>query len=88
MKPRNHRITLEERENEVSATGLKDAFMGISKDKKTLLQVFKEHNDRCKSLIGIDFAQGTYVMQPVIYMWNGLLGTKKRTAYTGERALP
>ena len=53
-------IDIEDRGEEVTAEALKNAFIGIDKDSKTILQVFKEHNDRCKSLIGIDFAQGTY----------------------------
>jgi len=68
MKLRDIRINLEERKIEVTASGLKDAFMGISRDSKTILQVFKEHNDRCKSLIGIDFAPGTYERYATCYL--------------------
>ena len=33
---------------------------GIEENPRTVLDVFKEHNERCKSLIGIDFAKGTW----------------------------
>ncbi len=44
----------------LTAEGIRKAYFGIEETGKTILQVFGEHNDRCKSLIGIDFAQGTY----------------------------
>jgi len=43
----------------LTAEGIRRAYFGIEETGKTILQVFGEHNERCKSLIGIDFA-GTY----------------------------
>ena len=56
-KLHQYQIDIEDRGEEVTAEALKNAFTGIEKDSKTILQVFKEHNDRCKSLIGIDFGR-------------------------------
>ena len=60
MKLMEHKVDLEERGIKVTALGLKNAFRGIDENEKTILEVFQQHNDRCKSLIGIDFAQGTF----------------------------
>ena len=53
-------MELEERGKKVSAISLKNAYLGIDNDDRTILEIFKEHNERCKSLINIDFAPGTY----------------------------
>jgi len=37
----------------------KNAYLGIDHDSKSILGIFKEHNTRCKELIGIDLALGT-----------------------------
>ena len=55
-----HKIVLSERGEVITAYKIKNAYLGIDDDKKTILEVFREHNERCKSLINIDFAQGTY----------------------------
>ena len=55
-----HKMVLSERGEVITAYKIKNAFLGIDDDKKTILKVFREHNERCKSLINIDFAQGTY----------------------------
>ncbi len=68
MKLRDIRIDLEEKGIEVTAKALKNAYMGVNKNSKTILQVFQEHNDRCKSLIGIDFAPGTYERYATCYL--------------------
>ena len=54
------KIVLEEQGRKVSAIGLKNVYLGIDNNDKTILGIFKEHNERCKSLINIDFAPGTY----------------------------
>jgi len=55
-----YKLQLEEESKEVTAEALKNAYLGIEDDPKTILGIFYEHNDRCKGLIGIDFAHGTY----------------------------
>ena len=59
-KLHQHRIELEERGKQFTAILLKNTYLGIDDEDKTILEVFKEHNKRCKSLINIDFAPGTY----------------------------
>ncbi len=67
-KLHQYQIDIEDRGEEVTAEALKNAFVGVDKNSKTILQVFKEHNDRCKSLIGIDFAPGTYERYATCYL--------------------
>lgn len=55
-----HKLELEEDGKKVTAETLKNAYLGIEEDPKTILGVFNEHNDRCKELIDIDIAPGTY----------------------------
>lgn len=38
---------------------IRDRFQGIERAAKTILQLFKEHNDDCKKLQGIDFSPAT-----------------------------
>ncbi|WP_432411273.1 site-specific integrase [Rasiella sp. SM2506] len=50
-----------ERDNEsYSATDLRDVLLGKDKIHKMLLEIFQEHNDKVESLIGKDFAIGTF----------------------------
>ena len=60
MKLHEKRVELERSGIEVTAQGIKNEYFGINESRRTLLEVFSEHNDRCKSLVDIDFAQGTY----------------------------
>jgi len=60
MELRHHKLVLEEKGKQVTPLALKNAYLGIDDSGKTILEVFKEHNERCKSLINIDFAPGTY----------------------------
>jgi site-specific recombinase XerD len=46
-------------EKEVSAQNLVDKYLGKSNTGKTILEVFRQHNAKMKSLIGIEYAQGT-----------------------------
>ena len=68
MKLLQHKMDLEQQDIKVTPIGLKHAFKGIEENSKTILQVFQEHNDRCKSLIGIDFAPGTYERYATCYL--------------------
>lgn len=39
---------------------IRDIYTGKNKDRKMLLEIFQEHNDQVESLIGKDFAYGTF----------------------------
>lgn len=54
-----HADKLKDREGTFSALELKEAYLGIDKHSKMLLQIFQEHNEQVDSLIGQDFAPGT-----------------------------
>lgn len=43
----------------VTAYLIRDKYLGRAEDQKTLLMIYKEHNDRCEALIGKDFASST-----------------------------
>jgi site-specific recombinase XerD len=45
----------------VTVESLKKAYMGLDENKKTILELFREHNEKCKLLENIDFAPGTVV---------------------------
>ncbi len=55
-----YKLEQEEDSKKVTAQSLKNAYLGIDNNSKTILGVFEEHNIRCKGLIGIDIASGTY----------------------------
>ncbi|MEL6624208.1 MAG: hypothetical protein AAFO96_11205 [Bacteroidota bacterium] len=49
-----------DREEEITAQTLKEAFTGKAKNKgKTLLEVFQFHNQRMEELVGQEYALGT-----------------------------
>jgi len=56
----NHKVEIESSGKELTAFSLKNAYIGISRNRKIILEIFADHNQRCKSLINIDFATGTY----------------------------
>jgi site-specific recombinase XerD len=58
-KLREHKAYMEEHNEPINAFGLRDKYMGIDNNSKTLLGIFQEHNDKCKGLLNIDFAPGT-----------------------------
>ena len=68
FKLHNKKMSLEEEGKVVTATSLKNAYLGIEEEGRTILQVIQEHNDRCKSLIGIDFAEGTYARYKTLHV--------------------
>ena len=51
---------LQERRKRITAKSLTDAFLGIGEKQWTLLELFKEHNDNMKKLIGKEYAPLTY----------------------------
>lgn len=56
----NYHRKIQETGLPVTALALKNAFLGIDEKKWTLIELFQEHNDNVKKLIGKDFALGTY----------------------------
>lgn len=56
----DHANMLREEFKEITAPHIKNSFLGISIDEKTLCSVFQEHNDTVKKLIGKDFAKATH----------------------------
>jgi len=55
----DHKLILEEGGKEITADSVKNSYLGLEEKQRTILEVFKEHNDRCEELIDIDFAPGT-----------------------------
>ncbi|HNW97982.1 MAG TPA: site-specific integrase [Bacteroidales bacterium] len=53
------KIYMEEHNEALTAFSLRDKYMGIDSKSKTILEIFKEHNEKCKNLMNIDFAPGT-----------------------------
>ncbi|MCH7398021.1 site-specific integrase [Belliella sp. DSM 107340] len=47
-------------EKEISAINLKNVLLGITDDRKMILELFQEHNERMESLVGKEFAHGTF----------------------------
>ncbi|GHU67033.1 tyrosine recombinase [Bacteroidia bacterium] len=43
----------------VTANAIKDRYYGKDENSKTLVEVYKEHNKKCRALIGIDFTEST-----------------------------
>jgi site-specific recombinase XerD len=43
----------------LSALELRNGYLGLETDTKTILEIFREHNEKCKALKNIDFAPGT-----------------------------
>ena len=58
----------EESGRQVSAYELKNCYLGIDVDNKTILQVFQEHNDKVKGLENIDYAPLTVQRYFTAYM--------------------
>ena len=54
-----HAEKLLDKEQPLTAVSLKEAYLGLDKPVKMLLEIFQEHNDRVDKLIGQDFAAGT-----------------------------
>ncbi|ARN77940.1 recombinase [Nonlabens spongiae] len=51
----------------VTAEKLKNKYLGKTMQGKTILQVFKTHNDQVKKLVGQDFAPGTLERYETVY---------------------
>ncbi|MCD7971057.1 MAG: site-specific integrase [Candidatus Azobacteroides sp.] len=44
---------------EVTAKAIRDQYLGRDEYSQTILQVYEEHNKKCRSLIGIDYTEST-----------------------------
>ncbi len=53
------RQDLEESGRVLTAELVRNAYLGIEENAKTILGTFSDHNQRCRKLVGIDFAIGT-----------------------------
>lgn len=51
--------TMEEEGRLINPNEIKRKFLGVDEEHKMLFQVFQEHNDRCRELIGKDYAKVT-----------------------------
>jgi len=62
IKSSVHQIYHEQRrrDNFVTAEKIKNEFLGLSENNKTLLELFARHNDDVKKLVGISKAKATY----------------------------
>jgi site-specific recombinase XerD len=68
---------LEEKGNAITVQQLKDAYLDIGIRNRTLLEIFKEHNDNCKKLVNIDFTPSTIERYETCY--NHVLNFMKTT---------
>ncbi len=46
--------------NKVDIVSLKEALTGKDKPTRTIIPIFKEHNNRIKNLVKIEYAPGTF----------------------------
>lgn len=53
-----HDLLLRE-EKEITALNLKNRVLGLDSGRRFILEIFQEHNDKMKALVGKEFAQGT-----------------------------
>ena len=63
----NYKLQLQEEGINLTALALKNKYLGIIENPRTILSIFKEHNERCKTLVNIDFAPGTYERYETCY---------------------
>lgn len=52
---------MEEEGKYISSMEIKRKFLGLDEEYKMLFQVFQEHNDKCRELIGKDYAKVNYL---------------------------
>jgi site-specific recombinase XerD len=58
-KLREHKVYMEEHNEPLTAFALRDRYMGIDNKCKSILELFREHNDKCNGLMNKDFAPAT-----------------------------
>lgn len=61
LKMRMYQIhrTFEIDGRQITAKALRDSFYGRDENDKTIVDVYREHNKKCRALIGIDFTKST-----------------------------
>ncbi len=59
VKIRDAKIQMEEQKLEITSSTLREKYLGREEKKITILELFDDHNDKCKKMINIDFAPGT-----------------------------
>lgn len=52
-------LGLEEKGSEITPGKLKNTYLGLDKTVKTLLEIFKDYNDKSEKLVNIDFSPET-----------------------------
>ena len=55
----NHQRDLLDHGKVITAEALRNAFLGLNENKRTVLEVFQYHNDQIKQMAGKDFAEAT-----------------------------
>ncbi len=56
---RDIKISMEERKLRITALDLKNSYLGVANNTQTFMNFFDEHNEKCKTLIDIDYVKGT-----------------------------
>lgn len=51
----------------ITAEAIKNSLLGLSKQSKSLFDLFEQHNKKVKELIGKDFAEGTFERYETVY---------------------
>lgn len=59
MNIRQHKVALEEKGEIISSTSLHDHYKGLDNDRKMVLELFKEHNEKLLPLIGKGYSNET-----------------------------
>jgi hypothetical protein len=54
-----HKNDIEMHDEILTIELLRDRYLGLDTRRKTILSIFKEHNEKCEALMNIDFAPGT-----------------------------
>ena len=59
VKVQEHKRDLADRGIPLTASSLRDAYLGLSEENRGVMEIFADHNRKCEELSGIDFAPGT-----------------------------
>jgi hypothetical protein len=51
----------------ITASSLKNRYLGIDNGAQTILSIFKDHNEKCIALVNVDFAPGTVERYTTVY---------------------
>lgn len=67
LKIREHKILMQQSNEPITASSLKNRYLGIDHGAQTILSIFKEHNEKCVALMNVDFAPGTVERYTTVY---------------------